>query len=97
MVPLAVLDDVPAPNGVVELLKLALKPVVDIAESPVAVVAGCVNDVNTEPTIDKPVAGALLSILYVNADNEFHVPANFNAWILPMEFSLLVELIGFAV
>ena len=97
IVPPAVVDDVPAPYGVVELLKLADKPVVLIAESPDAVVLGVVPEVTTEPTIDSPVAGALLSILYVNAESEFHVPVNLSAWYLVIEFSLLVELIGLEV
>jgi hypothetical protein len=74
---------------------LAAAPVVLIAESPEAVVLGVVPAVTTAPTIDRPVAGALLSILYVSADKEFHVPANTNAWYLVIEFWLLVEFIGF--
>ncbi|HVB24116.1 MAG TPA: hypothetical protein VNG51_19415 [Ktedonobacteraceae bacterium] len=57
-------------------MKLADKPLVLIAESPLAVVLGVVPEVTTEPTIDNPVAGALLSILYVNALKLFQVPAN---------------------
>jgi hypothetical protein len=97
IVPLAVDEDVPAVNGVVELLKLNEIPVVDMALSPVAVVAGCVYEVSTEPTTDKPVAGALPLILYVPAETEFHVPARTIAWIFAIEFSLLDELIGDAV
>jgi hypothetical protein len=63
IVPEAVLELVPVPYGVLELLKLADKPEVLRAESPEAVVAGVVPEVTTEPTIDRPVAGALLSIL----------------------------------
>jgi hypothetical protein len=63
IVPPAVVEVVPAPYGVVELLKLAATPVVDMAESPVAVVAGVTPAVTTDPTMVTPVAGALLSIL----------------------------------
>ena len=57
------LDEVPAayPN---ELdVKLAEAPVVEAALSPEAEVLGVVPDATTEPTIESPVAGALLSIL----------------------------------
>lgn len=82
MVPLAVVDDVPVPNGLLDVLKFAEIPVVLIAASPVADAEAVAAAVTTDPTIEIPVAGALLSILYVRALNEFHVPANFNAWTL---------------
>lgn len=80
IVPPAVVEDVPAPNGVVEELKFAAAPVVDIAPSPDAVVAGVVYEVTTAPLIvTAPACSEFTSILYVNADREFQVPANFNA------------------
>jgi hypothetical protein len=63
-------------------VKLALRPVVLMAESPDAVVDGVVPEVTTEPTKLNPVAGALLSILTVRPDNEFQVPANLSIWYL---------------
>lgn len=66
MLPEAVLELVPGVTYGVELdAKFADTPVVDKAESPDAVVAGVVPAaaLMTEPTMDKPVAGALLSIL----------------------------------
>jgi hypothetical protein len=78
-------------------VKLADRPEVLMAESPEAVVAGVVPEVTTEPTIERPVAGALLSILMVKAERLFQVPAYFSIWYLVIEFSLLVELIGLEV
>src|SRR5436190_9794986 len=96
MVPEATLDDVPAPYPNALVRKLTVKPVVLIAGSPEAVVTGVEPAEITAPVMARPVAGALLSIRTVSADRLFQAPANFSIWILVIEFSLLVELIGLA-
>lgn len=63
IVPPAVVDEVPVANGDEDVLKLAETPLVDRAPSPVAVADAVAAVVTTEPTIEMPVAGALLSIL----------------------------------
>lgn len=73
--PLAVDDDVPAEYPKLDDWKLTLAPDVENALSPDADVLGVVPEVTTTPTMDNPVAGALLSTLTVKADSEFHVPA----------------------
>lgn len=63
IVPPAVVDDVPVPNGDEDELKFAEIPVVDIGPSPVAVADAVAAEVTTAPTTDSPVPGALLLIL----------------------------------
>lgn len=92
--PAVVYVDVPAAYPIAVVVKFNDSPEVENALSPDAVVAGVVPEVTTAPTIDKPVAGALLSILIVAALNELYVPAKAAHWYFVIEFSLLVALIG---
>jgi hypothetical protein len=76
------------------VVRFADNPDVDNALSPDAVVEGVVPEVTTAPTIESPVAGALLSILRVTADIEFHVPAKYNDWYFVKLFEFVELFIG---